>query len=48
MKHPDDPFSVSYERAVELVEEKLIKDKEKTLLTFEYQGVAGVVMKGRR
>ena len=31
VKHPDDIYSIEYDRAVELVQEKIQKDKENTL-----------------
>lgn len=36
MKLPDDAHKVEFERALELVKEKIIKDEERTLQRFTY------------
>jgi len=48
IKLPDDPYKIEYDRALELVKEKIQKDKEKTLQEFTYDDKPGVVMKARR
>lgn len=48
LKYPDDPYEVSRERAIELVQDKIVKDQERTLQTFVYQDKEWVVMKWRR
>ena len=47
IKDPDDPYEIEYERAVELVEEKIQRDKERTMKTFMYKDKEGVIMKAR-
>lgn len=48
IKHPDDPYEIQYEQAVDLVEAKIQKDIENTLMEFEYKDKPWKVMKWRR
>ncbi len=48
MKQPDDPHEIAYDRAIECLEEKIQKDKERTLQNFVYKEKDGVIMKSRR
>lgn len=48
LKAPDDPYEVEYDRALELIKEKIKKDKERILKEFTYDGKEWTVMKGRR
>jgi len=44
----DDPYVITEERAIEILEAKLKKDKEKVINTFEHEGEKVVVENGRR
>ncbi len=48
IKQPDDPYHIDYERAVELLEEKVKKDQERILQTFVYNDKEWVVQRARR
>lgn len=48
LKQPEDPYSVEYERAVELLEEKMQKDIENTLRTMEIWWKQITIKKWRR
>lgn len=37
IKHPDDPYEIEFERALELMEAKIQSDKERILVEFEYK-----------
>ena len=43
----DDPFSITKERAIELIEEKIKADKEKFIATFEHEKETIQVLNGR-
>lgn len=48
LKQPDEPMSVSLERALELLETRREQLEKKRLLTFTHGGVQGEVQKGKR
>ena len=48
LKQPDEPYGVEYERALELVKDKIAYDKERTLHEFIYKEKEWVVIKSRR
>lgn len=48
LKLPDDPYEIEFDRALELIEEKAQKDKERIIQEFEFDGKQWIVMKGRR
>ena len=48
MKDPDDPYEVTLERAIELIEARIERDKARTLKSFDYKDKPGRVVKGRR
>ncbi len=43
----DDPYSISYERAVEIIEEKKEAERQRTILSFEYENKLLKVLRGR-
>jgi len=48
IKQPDDPYEIEFDRALELVKEKIIIEKEKLLQEFVYKEKEWIVKKWRR
>ena len=46
-ENPDDPYTITFERAIEILEEKIKTDAEKIINEFEHEGTKIVVEKGR-
>lgn len=44
----DDPYTISYERAVEVMQDKIQLEKEKHINEFDYEGHKLEILKGRR
>lgn len=48
IKQPENPYDIDYDTALELIEEKIQKDKERLLQTFTYNDKEWIVQKWRR